>query len=200
VDTTYATTAPTDPTSCGYPVSNTVWFSYTATESQRLKLDAGASVVVLTDLGSGPTAIGCGPFDAVAGRTYFFMVWGVSGPLQVTLRPGQVMTVGIDPTGLVDRQGVAVVSGTLTCTPGIANTELDVTLRQRISKTLVIVGSTAQFGVLCPTTPAAWSAVIVGSNGPFRKGQAEVFVTGYDCTGYCGKLTEGRSLVDLRRK
>jgi hypothetical protein len=201
VDTTLATTAPTDPTSCGFPVRNTVWFSYTATESQRLLLDSEAAVVVLTDLGSGPTPIGCGgQFDAVAGRTYFFMLWGVSGLIHATLRPGQVMTIGIDPTGLVDRQGVAVVSGTLTCTQGIANTELDVTLRQRISKTLVIVGSTAQFGVPCPTTPATWSATIIGDNGPFRKGQAEVFVTGFICDPYCGRVTEVRSLVDLRRK
>jgi len=159
---------------------------------------------VLTDLGSGPTVIACGQrFDVTAGRTYFFMVAGRSqggGFLQVILRPGLVMTIGIDPTGLVDRQGVADVSGTFSCSQGEAFIQLEVTLRQRISKTLVIVGTKSFFVNFCPTSPADWSATIVGSNGPFRKGQAEVFVDGSICPMGCNVITEARRLVDLRRK
>jgi hypothetical protein len=210
-DTSDATSSPTDPTYCtGFTQSNTVWFSFTATESQRLELDAsgsnyGVNLTALTDLGSGLAVIACGGsyrpmrFDATAGKTYFFMAGGYysAGLLQLTLRPGPVMTVTIDPTGTVDRQGVADVSGTLSCNRGIALTRLDVTLRQRVSKTLVIEGSKT-FYPLCPTTPAPWSATIIGTNGPFTKGQAEVFATGYACIGEFAECpTEARSLVDL---
>jgi hypothetical protein len=209
-DTGLATTAPTDPRQCSSGFGNhfTVWFSYTATQSQPVALDLSGTSYdtwapsVLTDLGSGPTLIGCGNrIDATAGRTYFIMVSSVFEPglLRLTLRPGIVMTVGIDPTGAVDRQGVAVVGGTLTCSQGVANASLDVTLRQRISKTLVIEGSKKLDGLLCPTTPATWSATIIGTNGPFRKGQAEVLVTGSACAIGCDTPAV-RSLVDLRRK
>jgi hypothetical protein len=194
-DTTLATSAPTDPASpCG-EATNTVWFSFTATQSQPLNLDwSGSSyrgrLYVLADLGGGPAFIACGfeavRFDATAGRTYFFMVGGFfeGGQLRLTLSPGIVMTVVVDPTGTVSRQGTAVVSGTLACDPAAGQTgeapTLRVVLRQRISKTLVIQGST-DLRIPCPTTPTAWSATIFGDNGPFQKGRAEVIVTGSGC-------------------
>jgi hypothetical protein len=196
-DTTLATSAPTDSSTCG-PVSNTVWFSFTATQSQALGLDwSGSSYdgrsYVLTDLGAGPQLIACGfdsvRFDATAGRTYFFMVGGFSGggQLRLTLRPGIVMTVTIDQSGRVSRQGTATVSGTLACNPpvseptGAGSPRLRVVLRQRVSKTLVIEGSKDLPDILCPTSPDGWSATIIGNNGPFRKGQAEVIATGHGC-------------------
>jgi hypothetical protein len=225
-DTNLATSAPTDPTDCalGLSFSNTVWFSFTATQSQPLNLDKRgtdyrSSLTVLTDLGSGPVVIACvidteGPpappfpgvrFDAVAGKTYFFMAaavftFGQGGLLQLTLRPAIVATVGIDPTGTVDRQGVAVATGTLGCSQGVAGASLHVVLRQRISKTLVITGSRDLTNLQCPTTPDSWSATIIGDNGPFRKGRAEVLVTGRACDPIGCDTPEVRQLVDLRRK
>jgi hypothetical protein len=110
-DTTLATTAPTDPTQCGFQQGNTVWFSFTATQSQPINVDRTGSSYsgpsyVLTDLGSGPVVIGCSQsgngvrFDASAGTTYYFMIassFGEGGQLQLTLRPGIVMTVVINP-------------------------------------------------------------------------------------------------------
>jgi len=202
-DTTLASTAPSDPTTCifGEP-HNTVWFSFTPTVSQALNLDRSGSnydgvLSVLTDLGSGPQVIACGfrfaagmRFDATAGRTYFFMDSGLSeggGQLRLTLSPGIVMTVTIDQQGTVSRQGTATVSGTLACDPavsaptGAGAPRLRVVLRQRISKTLVIEGSKDLPDILCPTTPDSWSATIIGDNGPFRKGRAEVIATGSGC-------------------
>jgi hypothetical protein len=200
-DTTLATSAPTDPTDCTFgPTHNTVWFSFTPTVSQPLNLSRSGSnydgvVSVLTDLGSGPVLIACGSrfqagvrFDATAGRTYFFMdaaSFEGGGQLRLTLSPGIVMTVVADQAGTVSRQGTAVVTGTLACNPGIGPPQgevptLAVSLRQRISKTLVIAGS-ADLRIPCPTTPTGWSATIIGDNGPFRKGQAEVFITGSAC-------------------
>ena len=55
-------------------MTNTVWFSYTAPQNQSLLVDLsgttyGASLHVLTDLGSGPTVITWSHrFDATAGR------------------------------------------------------------------------------------------------------------------------------------
>jgi hypothetical protein len=219
-DTTLATSAPTDPQQCSSFLTNTVWFSFTPTQSQPLNLDKRgtsyrSSVSVLTDLGSGPVVIACGTdfeggspgvrFDAIAGRSYFVMAaahftFGEGGLLQLTLRPAIVATVGIDSTGTVDRQGVAVVTGTLGCSQGVAGASLHVVLRQRVSKTLVIVGSRDLSNLLCPTTPDSWSATIIGDNGPFRKGRAEVLVTGRACDPIGCDTPEVRQLVDLRRK
>jgi hypothetical protein len=201
-DTTLATSAPSDPTTCifGEP-HNTVWFSFTPIVSQALNLDRSGSnydgvLSVLTDLGSGPQVIACGDrfatgmrFDATAGRTYYVMDSGLSeggGQLRLTLSPGIAMTVTVNQAGTVSRQGTATVSGTLACNPAAGvdpNREaptLQIVLRQRVSKTLVIQGGSG-LRIPCPTTPTAWSATIVGDNGPFGKGRAEVFATGTAC-------------------
>jgi hypothetical protein len=217
-DTTLATAAPSDPTDCTFgPTHNTVWFSFTPTVSQPLNLDRSGSnyegvVSVLTDLGSGPAVIACGfrfaaglRFDATGGRTYYFMDSAESeggGQLRLTLSPGIAMTVVVNPTGTVSRSGTAVVSGTLACNPGVGvdpNREaptLRIVLRQRISKTLVIQGS-ENLRIPCPTTPTAWDATIIGDNGPFRKGQAEVFATGTACDALGCATPEVRQAVRL---
>jgi hypothetical protein len=218
-DTSGATSAPTDPTQCFFfAPHNTVWFSFTPTVSQALNLDRSGSsyegrLSVLTDLGSGPQVIACDSgaanlrFDATAGRTYFFMDAGFlgGGQLRLTLSPGIVMTAVVDPTATVNRQGTAVVTGTLACnpaarlpTPGAERPTVAVVLRQRVSKTLVIEGS-KDLSLLCGTTPTGWSATIIGSNGPFRKGQAEVFVTGFACDAVACDRPEVRQLVRLER-
>ena len=212
-DTTRATTGADDPTACasGFGGYHSVWFSFTATQSQPLEFDRSGSSyegesTILTDLGSGPVPIACGRrFDAIAGKTYFYLdasFWQ-GGQLQLTVRPAIVMTVAIDQTATVDRQGVAVVSGTLACSQGVGIPRGDmptlaVNLRQRISKTLVIEGSKNLF-VPCPTTPTGWSATIVGANGPFQKGQAEVLVAGMACDGAGCDTPEVRQLVDMQR-
>jgi hypothetical protein len=214
-DTTLATSAPTDPSTCG-PVTNTVWFSFTPTQSQPLNLDwsdssySGRSYV-LTDLGSGPAVIACGfdtvRFDAAAGRTYFFMIGGFAegGQLRLTLSPGIVMTLVVDQTGTVNRQGTADVTGTLFCNPAAGPpTEeaptVQVVLRQRVSKTLVIEGSNTSLRIPCPTTPTRWSATIIGANGPFQKGQAEVFATGSVCDEAGCARPQVRQLIRLERQ
>jgi hypothetical protein len=215
-DTTLATTAPTDPSDCTFgPPQNTVWFSFTPAVSQPLELDRSGSsysgrLSVLTDLGSGPVVIACGfgdsvRVDATAGRTYFFMdsafVSG-GGQLRLTLRPGIVMTVTVDPTGTVSRAGTAVVSGTLACNPasppqgGAGAPTLRVVLRQKVSKTLVIQGS-KDLSIPCPTATTGWSATIIGDNGPFRKGSAEAFVTGHACDPTGCDSPQVRQLIKL---
>jgi len=214
-DTTLATSSPTDPTTCSFgEAHNTVWFSFTPTESRPLNLARSGSyngrLSVLTDLGGGPVVIACGfgagvRFDATAGRTYFFMDSGFfegGGQLQLTLSPGIVMTVAADPTGTVSRSGTAVVSGTLACNPaappqgGAGSPTLDIVLRQKISKTLVIQGRNF-LEIPCPTTPTAWSVTIIGDNGPFRKGRAEVFVTGFACDQVACASPELRQTIRL---
>ncbi|HTE68318.1 MAG TPA: hypothetical protein VK942_06090, partial [Actinomycetes bacterium] len=120
----------------------------------------------------------------------------------LTLRPGIVMTVVADQTGTVSRSGTAVVSGTLACNPaappqgGAGSPTLDIVLRQKISKTLVIEGHNF-LEIPCPTTPTAWSVTIIGDNGPFRKGRAEVFVTGFACDQVACASPEVRQSIRL---
>jgi hypothetical protein len=220
-----ASRAPTDPTTCASSfnfIGNTVWFSFTATQSQPLNVDKRgtnyqASVTVMTDLGSGPAVIACATdefftgqsagvrFKATAGSTYFLMVANNSsmdqaGFLQLTIRPAVVATVTINSAALVDSQGVATVTGTLGCSQGVAGASLHVDLHQRISKKLVITGSRDLTNLLCPTNPTGWSAAIVGTNGSFTKGQAEVFLTGSACDPI-GCDTPGLSqIIGLQRK
>jgi hypothetical protein len=223
-NTALATRAPTDPTTCSRLnfIDNTVWFSFTATQSQPLNVDKRGtnytgSVTVMTDLGSGLVVIACATdhdfsgqsagvrFNATAGHTYFLMAGRVpsmepAGVVQLTIRPASVATVGINPAGMVDGQGVATVTGALGCSQGVAGASLHVDLRQRISKKLVITGSRDLPNLLCPTTPNAWSATIIGTNGSFTKGQAEVFVTGSACDPIGCDTPDVRQLITLQRK
>ena len=115
------------------------------------------------------------------------------------------MTVVVNPGGNVDRQGIAVISGTLACSQGIGlpglgqPPTLSIDLRQRITKTLVIDG-TKDLSIPCPTTPTGWNATIIGSNGPFHKGQAEALVTGSACDNVGCATPQLRQIVTLRRK
>ena len=212
-DTTLATTAPSDPTQCISNPTNTVWFSFTPTQNQPVTLNRSGSsyfgrISVLTDLGSGPVVIACGSgdtarFDATAGKTYYFMDAGFSGggQLRLTLSAGIVMTVTINQTGTANKQGTAVVAGTFNCSqavgpPQVEQPTLQVVLRQKVSKTLVIQGS-ASLRIPCPTIPTDWSVTIIGDNGPFRKGQAEVFVTGNACDATGCNEVQLRQLIKL---
>jgi hypothetical protein len=217
-DTSLATRAPTDPTTCGDFFDNTVWFTFTAAQSQPLNLDKRGTttrgfLALLTDLGSGPVVIACANdsevirpglrFDATAGRTYFVMAAAYSfeaGILNLTLRPAVVATVAIDQTVAVNGQGVATVTGTLGCSQGVGGASLHVVLRQRVNRTLVIEGSRDLSNLLCPTTPAGWSATIIGSNGPFFPGNGEVSVTGSVCDPVGCDRPDVRRLVRLRRQ
>jgi hypothetical protein len=213
-----ATRAPTDPTTCGSFFDNTVWFTFSATHSQPLNLDKRGTttrgfLALLTDLGNGPTVIACARdseeispglrFDATAGRTYYVMAAAYSRfearLLQLTLRPAIVATVAVDQTVAVNGQGVATVTGTLACNPGVGGVSLHVVLRQRVNRTLVIEGSRDLSNLLCPTTPASWSATIVGSNGAFFPGNGEVSVTGSACDAVGCDTPEVHRLVRLRR-
>ncbi|MET8834668.1 PKD domain-containing protein [Micromonospora sp. NPDC004540] len=87
VDTTGATTGPTDPTTCSN--NGSVWFSYTPPTSMRIQADTFGSDydTVLSAWSGGPgsyTSLGCNDdtrglqsqvtFTATAGTTYHFMV------------------------------------------------------------------------------------------------------------------------------
>jgi hypothetical protein len=216
-DMTLATRAPTDPTTCRNSFDNTVWFSFTATKTQPLNLDKRGTttrgfLALLTDLGSGPTVIACANdsevivpgmrFDATAGKTYYVMAAAYRSDearlLQLTLRPAIVTTVGINQTVTVNRQGVATVTGTLACSQGVAGASLHVVLRQRVTRTLVIEGSKDLSNLLCPTTPAGWSATILGANGAFGPGNGEVFVTGSACDAIGCDSPNVHQLVKIR--
>jgi hypothetical protein len=171
-------------------------------------------LALLTDLGSGPTVIACANdsevivpgmrFDATAGRTYYVMAAAYrsdeAGLLQLTLRPAIVAAVGIKQTMTVNGQGVATVTGTLACSQGVAGASLHVVLRQRVGRTLVIEGSKDLSNLLCPTTPAGWSATILGGNGAFGPGNGEVFVTGSACDAIGCDSPNVHQLVKIRRQ
>jgi hypothetical protein len=217
-DTQRATTGPTDPGFCYDPTgpadSNTVWYSYTATEDGRLAVSTFGSdydttlyVGTANDSG-GIDVIGCVDdsggglqsyvgFDAVAGTTYLFMVGTCcgfpgsdgGGTLVFSLdvgEPALILDVTVDPTGEVDR-GLVTLTGTATCSTTSDFAFIDLSLTQRVGKrTIVGFGSTELTS--CGPTPTQWTLVLEGFNGRFAGGNATADVFMFACTLECANI------------
>jgi len=87
--------------------------------------------------------------------------------------PPSVSELSITASGTVNKTtGVAVVSGTLTCsTPGVVQLKVDLSQEQKQRRiTHTVVGS-ATFSVSC-SGATAWATAVTGSNGVFVNGAA----------------------------
>lgn len=218
-DTRRATTGSTDPSFCYDPAgpadSNTVWYSYTATEDGRLAVNTFGSnydttlyVGTANDAG-GIDVIGCVDdsvglqsyvgFDAVAGTTYLFMVGtccgspgsGGGGTLVFNLdigEPALLLDVTIDPTGQVDR-GVVTLTGTATCSVATDFAFIDINLSQKVGqRSIEGFGSTELSS--CGPTPTQWTITLEGFNGRFAGGNATGDVSIFSCSIECASVTE----------
>jgi hypothetical protein len=219
-DTRRATTGPTDPGFCydpsGSADSNTVWYSYTATEDGRLAVNTfgsdydttlyvgtandtgGINVISCVDDSGGGVQSYVG-FDAVTGTTYLFMVGtccgspgsGGGGNLVFSLdvgEPALVLDVTVDPAGQVDR-GVVTLTGTATCSTATDFAFIDLSLSQKVGKRTIEGFGSAELSA-CGPTPTQWTVVLEGFNGRFAGGNATGDVSMFSCSLECASINE----------
>ena len=188
MNTTPATTASDDPTTCTN--SHSVWYSFTPTTEMTIEANSFGSnyfAVVSAWTGSRGSLIqvACGGdqvvFEATAGTTYYFMVAGNSGGLlRFSVRSGFNVDLTVDPNGKLERVGgTATISGTVRCSE-TSGVDLSGELRQRAGRFTVIVGSFSQ-SMGCSPSPTPWSATISGGNAPFGSGRASANIFAFGC-------------------
>jgi hypothetical protein len=191
VDTRGATTAADDPDCSGR--GHTVWYSLTAPEDMRIEANTfGSNYDTTLSVYRGSrgdlTQIACNDdtdslqsfvrFDAVAGEPYFFMVGAYrsrpGGDLTFAVNvapPPLEIDLSIDPVGaVVAKTGVVTIGGTVTCSKA-AFVDLFGELEQRAGR--LIIRSYFSTSMVC-AGQVPWSATVVGDNGLYRAGAADV--------------------------
>ena len=216
VDTTEATSSPTDPGYCFGPELGpdpaTVWFSYTATETGPLGATTFGSdydtTLYIGTLNRGKfEQIACGDdsrnlqsavrFDATAGVTYLFAV-GASpfggengGNLVFNLDVGpvaQVVDVTLDPNGTLVKRGV-VFHGTASCTaPTTFQSVVVVELDQESDR--VPADYIGFADITCPGTDIPFEIVLEQQLGMVKPGPVTLQVIFAACNNFeCGSKT-----------
>jgi hypothetical protein len=212
-NTTEATTSAEETainSSCGAPrLEQGVWFVTTATQSGDFVVDVtqsdySAGIAALTGSPGNFTFLACGPGTisgpVVAGTTYYLLVFGdgglsgnepTSGNLVFDIHPAApapTVALTVDSRGTVDKQGVAHISGTVTCTSEDGSgSVLGVigSMQQRVGR-FFINGSFSSFGgASCDGTTTPWAADVPGDNGRFSGGKAATVSMTLACTSSC---------------
>lgn len=228
LDTSGATTGPTDPGYCFDPAMGpdpaTVWYAFTAPESGPLLADTfdsdydTALYVGTSDGRGGVTVLACGDdtrsqqsavrFDAIAGETYLFAVsaspYGglVGGSLVFNLDigpPEQVVELNVDSRGSFDGYGSATIRGTVSCTaPAPIGAIVIVELDQRVGNRHL--PSNAFLDIAdCPGTAIPFEATATSPYGKYRGGPATAQVIFAACAQFgCGNQTVDLT-IGLRR-
>ncbi len=115
--------------------------------------------------------------------------------------PALAVTFKIASKGTVSRvTGNATITGTVTCNEAV-NVNLDGSLTQRASRTLLVSGSGSQ-QVSCSTTPTTWTMTIApNSSAPFNPAKAAATITasGYDPNYGVGVSSTAQATVRLTR-
>ena len=219
LETTGATTGPTDPGYCFAPELGpdpaSVWYAYTAAASGPLLAttfgtDYDTTLYVGTPDGSGGiTVLGCSDdtrshesavrFDAVAGRTYLFAAsaspFGGSpgGNLVFNLDvgpPAQTVELKVDRRGSFDGYGVATVRGTVSCAaPAPLGAVVIVELMQRVGNREL--PATAFVDIAgCPAAGIPFEATLTSPYGKYRGGRVTAQVIFAACSDFeCGNKT-----------
>jgi hypothetical protein len=213
LNTTEATTASDDPDCFGN--GPTVWYSFTAgsdihVDANTFGSDYDTTVSVYTGSRGSLTQIACNDdtggvqsqvvFQATPGVTYFIMVGafasGPGGNLQLTVQetlPPEI-SLSLDNTGFVDRQGVASISGSVSCNQPLG-VNIGISLTQSVGR-FVIQGFGGTF-VNCEPPSVPWRVSISGTNGRFAGGRAHVEADAFACNsaGFC---TSDHKSADIR--
>ena len=187
--------------SSGFTFSSSVWFSYTPSSDQAVRIDTsgssyGVAGAVLTGTPSSFSAQSCflsgTTFQASAGTTYYIDLLespaGSGGTLSLSmsqlLQPNPLLTV--DPSGTFDtKSGAATVSGTASCSAG-ASAFLFGSLSQSVGRIATVSGfGSPASSIVCDGAPHPWSFVVTPSSGLFKGGHATATVTLFACSFTC---------------
>jgi len=212
-NTTEATTSAEETAingSCGAPLlEQGVWFVTTATQSGDFVVDATQSdypvgIAALTGSPGNFDVLDCRPDSlvgpVVAGTTYYLLVFGYGGPdgsqptsgnLVLDIHPvatGPTVALTVDPRGNVDQQGVAHISGTVTCTSedgSGAVLGVSGALQQRVGRFFIHGFFTSPMSAPCDGTTTPWKAEVSGDNGRFSGGKAANVSASLACASSC---------------
>lgn len=212
-----ATTEPGDPECAGN--GHTVWYSFTPPSDIELEAntfgsDYDTTVSAWTVAPIGLAQVACNDdaggtlqsrirFDALAGETYYIRVGSFfdspGGNMTFLLReapplgPPPVLELSIDPTGTVNRNGVARIHGTLTCSEPI-DAFVDLFARQTTSRPIV-EGFGSAF-VQC-SGPTPWEALVYPYPGVFVAGPVSVAGSAFACDldEQCGDAQATQTVV-----
>jgi membrane protease YdiL (CAAX protease family) len=223
IDTTGATTGPTDPDYCFGPEFGpdpaSVWYAYTADATGPLLAttfdsDYDTSLYVGTADGDGGLAvIACSDdtrsqqsavrFDAVAGETYLFAAsaspfgGATGGNLTFNLEvgpPAQAVELHVESVGLFTGYGTATIRGTVSCAaPATLGSIVIVELLQRVGNRELPGNAFLDIGG-CPAVGIPFEAVVWSPYGKYRGGHASAQVI----YAACSDIECGSETVDLR--
>jgi len=201
LDTTEATTDSDDAqlnATCGAPATDaSVWYAFTGSDI-GVVVDVSSSnysAGVLVGVGSqgSLSTVACGPgsvaFFAASATTYYVLAiddqfdgGGNGGSLSISfseLPPPPTIDLTIDAKGTFDKQGLATISGTVTCSsPVFVVVQGQVT--QRVGR-INIVGEFFTF-VFCDGE-TAWQATLQSPDGKFAGGRVTVDAFAFDAEG-----------------
>jgi hypothetical protein len=222
LDTIEASSAADDPDCSGN--GPTVWYTFAPSSDIELELNTFSSTYdttisvytgspgVLTQIACNDDAIGVLQsqlvFDATGGETYFIMAGafnsGSGGNLTLTLRPAPPpppapeVRLSIDRRGFVDPDGLASISGSVTCNQPLV-VSLSGSLTQTFAKRFTIQGSGSQ-AVFCTPPSVPWKLTAFAfNNGPFTPGRAQVTVDGSTCNSVTCAFDQKSADLTLRR-
>lgn len=199
---------------CGNNMS--VWYQYTPRRDRAVEFDTANSdyrayITVFTRTADGlelyyEPCSSAGAVDLEAGVTYAIMVsacCGDGGDLVFRARTALNPTVDLDAEGTVsEASGVATVTGTLTCNRRTASFAVEMTMRQRISDTVLAYGVGQTYGGVCTRrAPIRFSVVIDPAFGsaPFKADNAGVRLESSVCDDvFCASAPVLRDIVLLR--
>lgn len=218
VDTTEATTDAEDAAinaSCGAPATNgSVWYTLTAAASGYLvdvsQSDFGAGVIVATGTPGNLSIVTCGPrtvgFEATPGETYYLMAFSDTpevpgGQLSIAVSeaaPPPKVSMTVDDSGKVDKDGVATISGTYTCEGEAELVELFGTLQQEQKDGTQVRGNFDLVDLKCGGTDR-WSAEVTAESGKFTRGLAATVATTVGCGALGCNFYDTLEVVRLRR-
>ena len=205
---------------CGAPVvEHGVWFKITSVTENTVAFDAvdsnySAGIMVFQGAPTPEGLLTCGPDrviqDLAAGVTYNLLVFGdgfssaTSGTLifkVLQFVPAPDISLTIDRIGSVNRQGVARISGTVTCTSTDGSGtvfELFGDVTQKVGRLLIRGFLVAFLDLPCDGTTQPWEAFVVGDNGVFAGGKAATVAIAFGCTDVCSEAF-AEATVQLRK-
>ena len=185
----------------------TVWYAFTPAESGAYRSDTFGSdydttlYVGVADGAGGIDVIACNDdagglqsaviWEASPDTTYLIAVGtccgggtagepGGGGMLELHVLaapPPPTIDVIVDATGGFTKDGAAIISGTLECSPGISYVSVFTEVTQTVGR-FTVTGFGGAWVVDCASS---WTAVVESSDGLFRGGKAEVSASAFGC-------------------
>jgi hypothetical protein len=205
---------------CGAPVvEHGVWFEVTVPSDGFVSFDVSdsdylAGLMLFPSTVTAENLITCGPDQIVeqllTGETYFLLVFGDGGSaetsgemilrVEAAVAPPEI-SLTVNKTGTVNRQGVARIGGTVTCTSEDGSGILfDVfgDVSQKVGRVIIRGFFDAFLEAPCDGSVVPWEADVFADNGLFAGGKAATIAIAFGCTDFCSEQFV-EATIQLRR-